>query len=658
MTANTSKRLLIANRGEIVCRIARTARRLGWTVIAVYSDADRGAKHVREADEAYHLGPSPAAQSYLDRKRIIELARRVRAHAVHPGYGFLSENADFAEGCIDAGLIFVGPPPQAIRAMGSKSASKASMAAAGVPVAPGYHGSDQSPAHLAAEAQRIGFPLIIKASAGGGGKGMQVVHSAAEVAAAVESARRLARTAFGDDRLLFERYFPAARHVEVQVFADSHGATVALFDRDCSVQRRHQKIIEEAPAPGLRPEVRAAMSQAAITAARAVGYVGAGTVEFLVDPAQQFYFMEMNTRLQVEHPVTELITGIDLVEWQLEVACGGRLPSDAAAIAPHGAAIEARLYAEDPAHEYLPSVGRIAHLRWPGGAGGALRLDVGVDAGDEVSPYYDPMLGKLIARGESRSQAIDTLHRALAELEIAGVKTNRALLQSVLADAEFRAGGVTTSFLETRRDHLAFGEPSPAARDYILAALWQGSAMPSPGALWADKSGWRLSAPAVTRWRFGERVVVLERLGAQHYRARLADEDYEVRVVGRKEGSLEAEIGGSREFARIVEAGAALELFRTGRHTTLTAGSTEDALEPTDEADAGSLVTPLPGTVVAVHVTSGQSVERGAALITIEAMKMEHTVAAPYAGTVERLPFGLGDRVAAGSVLAELKPRA
>jgi 3-methylcrotonyl-CoA carboxylase alpha subunit len=658
MTANTSKRLLIANRGEIVCRIARTARRLGWTVIAVYSDADRGAKHVREADEAYHLGPSPAAQSYLDRKRIIDLACRVRAHAVHPGYGFLSENADFAQGCIDAGLIFVGPPPQAIRAMGSKSASKASMAAAGVPVAPGYHGSDQSPAHLAAEAQRIGFPLIIKASAGGGGKGMQVVHSAAEVAAAVESAQRLARTAFGDDRLLLERYFPAARHVEVQVFADSHGETVALFDRDCSVQRRHQKIIEEAPAPGLRAEVRAAMAQAAITAARAVGYVGAGTVEFLVDPAQQFYFMEMNTRLQVEHPVTELITGIDLVEWQLEVACGGRLPAGAAAIAPHGAAIEARLYAEDPAHEYLPSVGRIAHLRWPDDARGALRLDVGVDAGDEVSPFYDPMLGKLIARGESRAQAIDTLHRGLAELEIAGVKTNRALLQSVLADTEFRAGGVTTSFLETRRDHLAFGEPSPAAVDYILAALWHGSANADPGALWADTSGWRLSAPALVRRRFGERVVVLERLGAEHYRARLADEDYEVRLIGREQGSLEAEIGGRRELARIVEAGASLELFRTGRHTTLTAGSTDDALEPTDEADAGSLVTPLPGTVVAVHVTSGQSVERGAPLITIEAMKMEHTMAAPYAGTVERLPFGLGDRVAAGSVLAELKPRA
>ena len=326
MTDKTPKRLLVANRGEIVCRIARTARRLGWTTIAVYSDADRGAKHVREADEAYHLGASPAAESYLNKTRVIELALRVRADAVHPGYGFLSENADFAQACQDAGLIFVGPPAAAIRAMGSKSASKAAMAAVGVPVAPGYHGNEQSLERLCAEAIRVGFPLIIKASAGGGGKGMQVVNSAGEVAAAVESAKRLARTAFGDDRLLLERYFPTARHVEVQVFADSSGDTVALFDRDCSVQRRHQKIIEEAPAPGLRPQVRAAMAQAAITAARTVGYVGAGTVEFLLDPAQHFYFMEMNTRLQVEHPVTECITGIDLVEWQLKIARGEPLP--------------------------------------------------------------------------------------------------------------------------------------------------------------------------------------------------------------------------------------------------------------------------------------------------------------------------------------------
>src|SRR5580700_7788074 len=403
------RRLLIANRGEIVCRIARTAQRLGVTSIAVYSEADAGARHVRLADEAYYLGPAPAADSYLDIAKILALAQRVGADGVHPGYGFLSENAAFAQACVDAGLIFVGPPASAIKAMGSKSASKAAMAAVGVPVAPGYHGDEQTPQRLAAEAARVGFPLIIKASAGGGGKGMQVVNSAAEVAAAVESAQRLARTAFGDDKLLLERYFPRARHVEVQVFADSQGGIVSLFDRDCSVQRRHQKIIEEAPAPGLRDEVRAAMAQAAIQSARAVGYVGAGTVEFLVDEGQQFYFMEMNTRLQVEHPVTEFITGVDLVEWQLRVAQGARLPLGQQEILQHGSAMEARLYAEDPAHAYLPSVGRIAHLRWPESAAG-LRLDVGVDAGDDVSPFYDPMLGKVIAWGETRGEAAERLH--------------------------------------------------------------------------------------------------------------------------------------------------------------------------------------------------------------------------------------------------------
>jgi len=362
------QRLLVANRGEIVCRIARTARRLGITTIAVYSDADRNALHVRSADEAYHLGAAAPAESYLNIGKLIALAKRVGADAIHPGYGFLSENAAFAQACVDSGLIFIGPPAAAIKAMGSKSASKAAMAAVGVPVAPGYHGSEQSAARLQEEAVRAGFPLIIKASAGGGGKGMQVVNTAAEVPAAIESAQRLARTAFGDDRLLMERYFPKARHVEVQVFADSYGQTISLFDRDCSVQRRHQKIIEEAPAPGLREEVRAAMAQAAVKSAQAVGYVGAGTVEFLVDDAQNFYFMEMNTRLQVEHPVTELITGIDLVEWQLRIAQGERLPTQD--ISRHGFAVEARLYAEDPAHEYLPSVGRISHLRWA--ASGAL----------------------------------------------------------------------------------------------------------------------------------------------------------------------------------------------------------------------------------------------------------------------------------------------
>ena len=652
MTTKALKRLLVANRGEIVCRIARTARRLGWTTIAVYSDADRGAKHVREADEAYHLGAAPAAQSYLDQRKLIELAVRVHADAVHPGYGFLSENAEFAQACIDAGLVFVGPPPAAIRAMGSKSASKAAMAAGGVPVAPGYHGAEQSAERLAAEAERVGFPLIIKASAGGGGKGMQVVQSVGEVAAAVQSAKRLARTAFGDDRLLLERYFPTARHVEVQVFADAHGGMTALYDRDCSVQRRHQKIIEEAPAPGLSAPVRSAMAQAAMTAARTVGYVGAGTVEFLVDPEQNFYFMEMNTRLQVEHPVTELITGIDLVEWQLHVARGGRLPADR--IEQRGAAVEARLYAEDPAHDYLPSVGRITHLEWPT-LGTHLRLDTGVEAGDEVSAFYDPMLGKVIAWGETRSRACDLLREALGQLEIAGVATNRALLTSILGDEQFQRGAVGTDFLGVRRGELVFGERDASCEDHLIAALWYATGEAGANSLWSNTSGWRLGAPAATRWRFGAVEVRIEAHASNSYRGRVSGEDHDLRLVSRAGSLLEVELGGRIERAKIVVCDGVLELFRAGGHVSLRAVRTEDALQATAEADSGSLVTPLPGTVVAVHVTVGESVSRGAPLITLEAMKMEHTVTAPHAGVVERLPFALADRVPAGSVLVELK---
>jgi 3-methylcrotonyl-CoA carboxylase alpha subunit len=684
------RRLLIANRGEIVCRIARTAQRLGVTAIAVYSEADAGARHVRVADEAYHLGPAPAAESYLDIAKIIALARRVGADAVHPGYGFLSENAAFAQGCIDAGLIFVGPPASAIRAMGSKSASKASMAAVGVPVAPGYHGADQSPQALMAEAQRVGFPLIIKASAGGGGKGMQVVNSAAEVAAAVESAQRLARTAFGDDRLLLERYFPQARHVEVQIFADSHGNVVSLFDRDCSVQRRHQKIIEEAPAPGLRDEVRAAMSQAAIQAARAVGYVGAGTVEFLVDEAQKFYFMEMNTRLQVEHPVTEYITGIDLVEWQLRIATGGRLPKAQSDILQQGTAMEARLYAEDPEHGYLPSVGRITHLHWPDAAPG-LRLDIGVDAGDEVSTFYDPMLGKVVAWGESRGEAVDRLHKALADIEIVGVTTNRALLTSVLADEEFRRGGVTTSFLDARAAQLSFGEPKAGDVDAVLAALWYATRRTECAALWADTRGWRLAAPPRSSWEFADRTVLIELSTPNDYAAhvtgrgeRLAGlgaratgrgeraaghgkhstghgkhspgHEYALHVVAHGAQSLHVDLAGQMQHVSVVEVDQTLHLFRAGRQAALRLARTEDALQVSAGAEEGSLLTPLPGTLVAVHVTEGQQVARGAPLVTVEAMKMEHTLTAPYDGVVTRLAFGLTERVAAGAVLVELAP--
>jgi len=661
------RRLLIANRGEIVCRIARTAQRLGVTAIAVYSDADAGARHVRVADEAYHLGPAPAAESYLDIAKIVALARRVGADAVHPGYGFLSENAAFAQACVDAGLIFVGPPASAIRAMGSKSASKAAMAAVGVPVAPGYHGADQSPQGLMAEAQRVGFPLIIKASAGGGGKGMQVVNSAAEVAAAVESAQRLARTAFGDDRLLLERYFPRARHVEVQIFADSHGDAVSLFDRDCSVQRRHQKIIEEAPAPGLRDEVRAAMSLAAIQAARAVGYVGAGTVEFLVDEAQNFYFMEMNTRLQVEHPVTEFITGVDLVEWQLRIATGARLPKAQSDILQHGAAMEARLYAEDPEHGYLPSVGRITHLHWPDAAPG-LRLDIGVDAGDEVSTFYDPMLGKVVAWGESRGEAADRLHKALADIEIVGVTTNRALLTSVLADEEFRRGGVTTSFLDARAARLSFGEPKAGDVDAVLAALWCATRRSEGDALWADTRGWRLAAPPRSSWVFADRTVIIELSAPNHYLAHVTGRgergaghgkhphEYPLHIVARGAQWLDVDVAGQMQRVSVVEVDQTLHLFRAGRQAALHLARTEDALVVSAGAEEGSLLTPLPGTLVAVHVTEGQQVARGAPLVTVEAMKMEHTLTAPYDGVVTRLAFGLTERVAAGAVLVELSP--
>ena len=647
------QRLLIANRGEIVCRIARTAKRMGITTLAVYSDADRGARHVRIADEAYFLGAAPAAESYLDMGKLIELAKRVGADAIHPGYGFLSENAAFAEGCAAAGLIFVGPPAAAIQAMGSKSASKAAMAAVGVPVAPGYHGEDQSAARLKLEAERVGFPLIIKASAGGGGKGMQVVRSSAEVAGAIESAQRLARTSFGDDRLLMERYFATARHVEVQVFADANGHIVSLFDRDCSVQRRHQKIIEEAPAPGLRDEVRAAMAQSAIQSARAVGYVGAGTIEFLVDDAQDFYFMEMNTRLQVEHPVTEFITGIDLVEWQLLIAQGADLPLAQAQIQQHGAAMEARVYAEDPAQGYLPSVGRITHLKWPRAAAG-LRLDTGVDAGDEVSTYYDPMLGKVISWAPTRQAAMNVLRNALDEFEIAGVKTNRALLTSILSDAEFRRGPVGTDFLTLRHGHLVFGEPASSALDAAFAALWLVSRCSTADALWQDTRGWRAGGAHRSGWRFGAQTVDIEALPDGTYMSHVAGREHSLRLLLRGTDTMHVEVVGQVHTVRVIADADVLHLYREGRHAALRLSKTDDSLEVSVGAEQGSLLTPLPGTVVAVHVTPGQAVLRGAALVTVEAMKMEHTLTAPYDGVVARVAFGVADRVPAGAVLVEL----
>src|SRR6266850_1237671 len=457
------RRLLIANRGEIACRIMRTARRLGIASIAVFSDADRASRHVALADEALRIGPAPPSQSYLSIEAVLAAASASQADAIHPGYGFLSENADFAAACESAGIIWIGPPAAAIAAMGSKSAAKEMMARAGVPVLPGYHGDDQSPEALIAAAERVGFPIILKAVAGGGGKGMQIVVAAAAMPAAIESARRIARSAFRSDALLVERYLADPRHVEVQVFADRHGNVAHLFDRDCSVQRRHQKVIEEAPAPGVPEKVRAAMSKAAVTVAATVKYVGAGTVEFLLDAHGGFYFMEMNTRLQVEHPVTEAISGLDLVEWQLRVAEGERLPDNWGSMVPRGHAIEARVYAENPARDYLPSVGRIKHLRWPDAEAG-LRIDTGVAEGDEISSHYDPLIAKVIAHADSRDAAVARLERALGELRVAGVTTNAAFVGRILATQSFRRAQLSTQLLE--RDP-GLERLSPEAREHL-----------------------------------------------------------------------------------------------------------------------------------------------------------------------------------------------
>ena len=484
------KRLLIANRGEIACRVIRTARQLGIRCIAVWSDADEDALHVEMADEAYRIGPAPARESYLDIGAILGAAERAGAGAVHPGYGFLSENADFAEACAARGIVFVGPPAAAIRAMGSKSEAKRLMDAAGVPLVPGYHGADQSPERLRREAEAIGWPVLLKASAGGGGRGMRAVERAEDFDAALAGAKREAAAAFGDDAMLIERYVAQSRHVEVQVFADRHGNFVHLFERDCSAQRRHQKVIEEAPAPGVGGELRAAMCEAAIAAARAIGYEGAGTVEFLLDRGGEFWFMEMNTRLQVEHPVTELVTGTDLVEWQLRVAGGEPLPLAQDEIAVHGHAIEARLYAEDPARGFLPSTGHLVHLHVPEGDAGSgpgreegradgatvgasgIRVDTGVRTGDTVSMYYDPMIAKVIAWGPDRDAAADRLAAALAATEVVGLSANAAFLHALVTHPRFRAADIHTRFIEERMEDLIPADADPPTEDDLAVAAW------------------------------------------------------------------------------------------------------------------------------------------------------------------------------------------
>jgi len=614
--------VLIANRGEIACRIIRTARRLGVRAVAVYADADAGAKHVREADEAVHIGASPARESYLVGEKIIAAAKASGAEAIHPGYGFLSENAAFAEAVAKAGLIWVGPPPAAIRAMGLKDAAKKRMAEAGVPVTPGYLGEDQSAARLAKEADAIGYPVLIKAVAGGGGKGMRKVERAGDFAAALGAAQREAKAAFGDDRVLLETYVQRPRHIEVQVFADAHGGVVHLFERDCSLQRRHQKVIEEAPAPGMDEATRAAVCGAAVKAAAAVGYVGAGTVEFIADArdglrADRIWFMEMNTRLQVEHPVTEAITGVDLVEWQLRVASGEKLPLAQAEISRNGWAMEARLYAENPATGFLPSTGVLSHLKLPAG----VRVDAGVDEGDAVTPFYDPMIAKIIAHAPTRAEAAGALAAACAAVEVAPVKTNAAFLARTLAERDFVGGVIDTGFIEARLDALA-GEGVASAG--VLQAAARAFVAEGDGP-WGALAGFRLNAAPeiVVRLEDGAGVV------------------HDVRV-----GAGAAPVTVVREGARVVA-------FDRGLARVFTPPRIAGA---DDEAIAEDVVrAPMPGKIVSVSAKAGDAVKAGAPLVTLEAMKMEHVLTAPFAGKIAELRASAGAQVSEGAVLVVME---
>jgi len=648
--------LLIANRGEIACRIIRTARRLGLRTIAVHSSADRGALHTLLADEAVEIGPAEARQSYLAVDRILQAARETRAAAIHPGYGFLSENAEFARACHAAGIVFVGPPPDAIDRMGSKSEARQLMAAAGVPVLPGYDGDDQSDGVLEAEAQRLGFPLLVKPTAGGGGKGMRIVRSAAELGEALAGARREAAKAFGDPKLLLERFVEKGRHVEIQVFADTHGEAVHLFERDCSLQRRHQKVIEEAPAPGLATATREAMGAAAVAAARAVGYVGAGTVEFLYD-GREFYFLEMNTRLQVEHPVTEMITGLDLVEWQLRVAQGEPLPLRQSHVTQRGHAVEARLYAEDPERGFLPSTGRIERLQWPTHLE-HVRVDTGVREGDEVSIHYDPMVAKVIAWGSDRLEAIDRLRAALEATDVDGLRTNTRFLWEILGHEAVRAGEVSTRLLESGLP-ASGATPADSRMAWLIAGAigTRAGTGRAPGLPWAERGGFRLNAPAAVR--------VALQLGAERrwLHLRPAGRDLEIELDGQShlldgcqwaDGHVCGRIDGLPFEARYEVGHGGFVL----RRECLRFEFAEDtgAEHHVSAEHEGHLRSPMPGLVLDVRARPGDRVSAGAVLVVLEAMKMEHSLSAPWAGTVSGVAVKPGDRVEEGVELVVLEP--
>ena len=662
------QKILIANRGEIACRVAATARRLGVRTVAVYSDADADARHVRACDEAVHIGASPARESYLQWQRIIDAARATGAQAVHPGYGFLSENEDFAQACADAGLVFIGPPASAIAAMGSKSAAKTLMEKAGVPLVPGYHGQDNDAALLAREAARIGYPVLIKASAGGGGKGMRRVDQAADFAAALASCQREARASFGDDHVLVERYVTRPRHIEIQVFADSQGRCVHLFERDCSVQRRHQKVLEEAPAPGMSATRRAEMGAAAVAAAQAVGYVGAGTVEFIAEEQDdgdlRFYFMEMNTRLQVEHPVTEAITGLDLVEWQLRVAAGQALPLAQEQLRIRGHAIEARICAENPDADFLPATGTLHVARWPQHVAFERsdtlpRVDSGIREGDAISPFYDPMIAKLIVWGEDRAQALARLAAALRDTHLMGPATNVAFLRRVVASRAFSTADLDTALIQ--REHAALFQAPPLAPEVAGAAVAAhtvaAEATLEDADPWSRRDGWRLHGGALRRielQRDGQPLPLqLERLhdGATRLRVDGHSHTFSARSLG--SGRHDVTLGSTRFGVSVYAHGERLAIFTEAGSALL--AEVDPLAHAADGAAAeGRPTAPMPGKVIGFLAAVGDRVQRGQALAVMEAMKMEHTVHAPHDGVVEELLYAVGDQVAEGGELLRL----
>jgi 3-methylcrotonyl-CoA carboxylase alpha subunit len=655
------KSLLIANRGEIALRVTRTARRLGLRVIAVYSDPDRDAAHVAAADEAYRIGPAPAAESYLSIPSILGAARRSGAEAIHPGYGFLSEKAEFAEACEKDGLVFVGPPASAIRAMGAKDAAKRLMQKAGVPVVPGTHDCASDPRLLAERIAAIGYPVLVKAVAGGGGRGMRRVDALADLAAAVESASREAKASFGDGGVLVEKLIEHARHIEVQVFADTRGNCVSLFERDCSLQRRHQKVIEEAPAPGVTPELRARLGDIAVKAARAVDYRGAGTVELIADVSNglrpdRIYFMEMNTRLQVEHPVTEAVTGLDLVEWQLRVASGEPLPRTADQLALDGHAVEARIYAEDPAHGFRPATGRITQIALPEG----VRIDSGVRAGDEITPYYDPMIAKAVAHAPTRAEALARLAAALDTCVVMGVTTNTPFLAALLRDAEVAAGVVDTGLIERNMDTLAhLAPPSDAA--VTLAALAALDLLDPPPSVdpWYAFAGWRAWGEASSPFRLQCRGVPVEGrmvvLGNRAFRCEHDGRALGCRIVSAPGEALRVELDGRLTGAAVARAGTRIDVAVDSERQTF-AVPAHAADEGGHGRGSGRVVSPITGVVGAIRVAPGERVAKGAALLIIEAMKLEHAIAADVSGTVADIFVRSGEPVHEGADVVSIEP--